>query len=67
MFMRIKGGFPDLKKAMFDELIKKFQKCHDEIWEGGKRDPATAFDEFSKILMAKIYDERFTPAGEKYK
>ena len=67
MFMRIKGGFPDLKKATFDELMKKFQKCHDEIWEGGKRDPATAFDEFSKILMAKIYDERFTPAGEKYK
>lgn len=66
MFMRIKGRFPDLEKATFDELMKKFQKCHDEVWEGGKRDPATAFDEFSKILMAKIYDERFTPAGEAY-
>jgi len=57
----------DLRKATFKELDNKFQLCHDEIWEGGKRDPATAFDEFSKILMAKIYDERFTPAGEKYK
>ncbi|MGC9101250.1 MAG: N-6 DNA methylase [Caldisericum sp.] len=57
----------DLKTASFDELIKRFQECHDEIWEGGKRDPAEAFDEFSKLLMAKIYDERFTPAGEEYK
>jgi type I restriction enzyme M protein len=51
----------DLRTASFDELIKIFQKCHDEIWEGGKNDPATAFDEFSKFLMTKIYDERFTP------
>jgi len=56
----------DLRKAAFDELIRKFQKCHDEIWEGGKRDPASAFDEFTKILIAKIYDERFTPDGEEY-
>ncbi len=66
MFALIKGETPDLKRATFDELMKKFQKCHDEIWEGGKRDPATAFDEFSKVLMAKIYDERFTPVKEKY-
>lgn len=57
----------DLRVALFGELIKRFQKCHDVIWEGGKRDPATAFDEFSKLLMAKIYDERFTPACEEYK
>lgn len=61
----IKGR--DLITVSFDELIKIFQKCHDEIWEGGKRDPAEAFDEFSKLLMAKIYDERFTPAGGEYK
>ncbi len=64
--MRIKRGSRDLKKTTFDELIKTFQKCHNEIWEGGKRDPATAFDEFNKILSTKIYDERFTPVGEKY-
>ena len=57
----------DLRTASFDELTKKFQTCHDEIWEGGKSDPATAFDEFSKLLMAKIYDERFTPVGQEYK
>lgn len=57
----------ELRPAFFGELIKRFQQCHDEIWEGGKKDPAIAFDEFSKLLMAKIYDERFTPVGEKYK
>ncbi|MFX0091833.1 MAG: class I SAM-dependent DNA methyltransferase, partial [Candidatus Hodarchaeota archaeon] len=56
----------DIKKALFDELIKKFQKCHDIIWEGGKRDPTTAFDEFSKLLMAKMYDEIRTLMGEEY-
>jgi len=57
----------DLRKATFKELDNKFQLCHDEIWEGGKRDPAVAFDEISKLLITKLYDERFTPAGEHYK
>jgi len=57
----------DLRKATFNELSNKFQLCHDEIWEGGKRDPAVAFDEISKLLITKLYDERFTPAGEHYK
>jgi type I restriction enzyme M protein len=57
----------DLRKATFNELSNKFQLCHDEIWEGGKRDPAVAFDEISKLLITKLYDERFTPAGEYYK
>ena len=57
----------DLRKATFKELDNKFQLCHDEIWEGGKRDPAVAFDEISKLLITKLYDERFTPTGEHYK
>ncbi|MFX1250134.1 MAG: N-6 DNA methylase [Promethearchaeota archaeon] len=63
----IKGDSQNsIKKAFFDDLMRYFQKCHDLIWEGGKRDPATAFDEFSKLLMAKIYDEKNTIEGEKY-
>lgn len=62
----VKGTTNDLRKASFDELLRKFQRCHDEIWEGGKTDPATAFDEFSKLLMAKVYDERFTPFNGEY-
>lgn len=66
---RFKRGDKDnyLRKATFNELSNKFQLCHDEIWEGGKRDPAVAFDEISKLLITKLYDERFTPAGEYYK
>lgn len=57
----------DLRKVTLDELSNKFQLCHDEIWGGGERDPAVAFDEISKILITKLYDERFTPSGDYYK
>ena len=33
------------------------------IWAGGKRDPLLAFDEWCKLLFAKIHDERNTPNG----
>lgn len=57
----------DLKGVVFNHLRGRFQICHDEIWEGGKRDPAVAFDEMSKLMLAKIYDERFTKNGEYYR
>lgn len=56
----------DLRKSTFNELNNKFQLCHDKIWEGGKRDPAVAFDEISKLVTTKLYDERYTPHGEYY-
>jgi len=64
-----KGGdiFSELRKATLNELNNKFQLCHNEIWEGGKRDPAISFDEMSKLMFTKIYDERFTKTGEHYK
>lgn len=57
----------DLREVNFNELEAKFQLCHDEIWEGGKRDPAIAFDEMSKLMFAKIFDERFTENGQYYR
>jgi len=64
-----KGGnlFEELRKVESDELDAKFQRCHNLIWEGGKRDPAEAFDEMSKLMFAKIYDEKFTKIGEYYR
>lgn len=56
----------DLRKVSLNELNRKFALCHNAIWESGKRDPAVSFDEFSKILNIKIYDERKTPEGEYY-
>ncbi|RLI77962.1 hypothetical protein DRP04_10650 [Archaeoglobales archaeon] len=64
-----KGGevFEELRKTTLNELDNKFSRCHDIIWEGGKRDPAEAFDEMSKLMFAKIYDEKFTKVGEYYR
>ena len=69
-----KGGTKDkddpskeLKEVNKDELLRKFQQCHDTLWEGGKRNPAEAFDEMSKLMYCKIQDERFlTQKGEYY-
>lgn len=50
----------DLKIVERGELIQAFKKCHDTIWQGGKRDPTTAFDEMSKLLFCKLMDEKST-------
>lgn len=63
----LRGGKDDLRRVSFSELASVFQKCHNTLWSGGKVDPATAFDEMSKILFAKIQDERTTPNGQPYK
>lgn len=58
----------ELKEVSRDELLAKFQQCHDTLWEGGKRNPAEAFDEMSKLMYCKIQDERFlTKKGEHYR
>jgi len=57
----------ELRIANSWELDSKFQRCHNLIWDGGKRDPAEAFDEMSKLMFAKIYDEKFTKVGNYYK
>lgn len=57
----------ELRKASFDELKNKFQRCHDAIWQGGKLDPAQAFDEMSKLLFTKYFDELwYTNVGKYY-
>lgn len=44
------------------ELQKVVQRCHNILWERHGLDPAQAFDEFSKLLFVKLYDE-VTMAG----
>ncbi len=52
------------------QTVKQFvtilEKCHEIIWQGGKLNPSDAFDELSKILACKIYDERITKSGDPY-
>jgi type I restriction enzyme M protein len=42
-------------------LSARIRKAHYIIWAGGRRDPLQAFDEWSKLLFAKVIDERTTP------
>ena len=57
----------DLRPATLEILRTKFQQCHDILWQGGRRNPAEAFDEMSKLLFCKMQDERFyTRRGHSY-
>jgi type I restriction enzyme M protein len=50
-----------------EELRTAIRKCHQTLWEGGKRTPIMAFGEFSKIVFVKIRDEITTKKGQPYK
>jgi type I restriction enzyme M protein len=54
----------DIKPLSIADTENMVRRAHATIWAGGKRDPLTAFDEWSKLLFAKIYDERHTASGE---
>lgn len=47
----------DLAAVPREELRAAIRKCHQTLWEGGRRSPITAFGEFSKIIFVKIRDE----------
>lgn len=57
----------DLRSVSPNELETAVRAAHATIWAGGKRDPLEAFDEWSKLLFAKIYDELWTADGEDYR
>lgn len=69
VYRYIKGGGNDfdLRCINLNDLTNKFERSHKVIWEGGKRDPVSAFDQMSKIMYAKIYDEIHTAQGDPYK
>nr|EES53882.1 MAG: probable N-6 DNA methylase [Leptospirillum ferrodiazotrophum] len=60
----IAAGAIDIQPTQSSTLEAKIRRSHSIIWAGGKRDPLYAFDEWSKILFAKVVDERNTPTGE---
>ena len=62
-FAYIAGSENDIRSAHRNALETKIKRAHSIIWAGGKRDPLTAFDEWSKLLFAKVNDERRTPTG----
>lgn len=62
-----RGGSNDLRPVAPSELEVAVRAAHAIIWSGGKRDPLEAFDEWSKLLFAKIYDETWTEDGQPYR
>lgn len=54
-------GNNDIRAATDYQLESKVKRAHSIIWAGGKRDPLLAFDEWSKLMLAKVEDERHTP------
>lgn len=60
----IAGSENDIVEVSTHELSSRIRRAHSTIWAGGKRDPLKAFDEWSKLLFAKVIDERSTSTGE---
>lgn len=64
VYSYIAGQPGDAAPLRSQPLESRIRSAHSAIWSGGKRDPLTAFDEWSKLLFAKVADERTTPTGE---
>lgn len=66
---RFRKGDPNWDLQIVDrgDLIRILEKCHDTLWESGRLESTTAFNELSKILFVKIEDEKKArQAGEPY-
>ena len=48
----------DLPAIPREELRAAIRKCHQTLWEGGRRNPISAFGEFCKIIFVKHRDEK---------
>lgn len=59
----IAGSQNDIEPVSARELSSRIRRAHSAIWAGGRRDPLKAFDEWSKLLFAKVADERSTATG----
>lgn len=62
-FRLVAGSDLDIKAVNPSVIETQVRRAHASIWAGGKRDPLSAFDEWSKLLFAKIWDERHTATG----
>lgn len=56
-FYKNKKG-QELAAVPREELRSAIRKCHQTLWEGGKRSPIAAFGEFCKIIFVKHRDEK---------
>ncbi|MBV8687064.1 MAG: N-6 DNA methylase [Alphaproteobacteria bacterium] len=62
-FALVVGETNDIAPAPKTQIERKIRFAHSLIWAGGRRDPLRAFDEWSKLLFAKVHDERWSENG----
>jgi type I restriction enzyme M protein len=62
-YAHVVGAAGDISPERQSVIESRIRFAHSRIWSGGKRDPLRAFDEWSKLLFAKVQDERWTPVG----
>jgi type I restriction enzyme M protein len=55
-YKNLKGK--DLIGVPREALRSAIRKCHQTLWEGGRRSPIAAFGEFCKIIFVKHRDEK---------
>ena len=48
----------DLAAVSREDLRSSIRKCHQTLWEGGRRSPIVAFGEFCKLVFIKHRDEK---------
>lgn len=60
VYAHVVGQPGDIEPARRSLIESKIRFAHSRIWSGGKRDPLRAFDEWSKLLFAKVHDERWS-------
>ena len=48
----------DLSAIPREDLRSAIRKCHQTLWEGGRRSPIAAFGEFCKLVFVKHRDEK---------
>jgi len=63
-FAHIAGQPGDIAQVDAPTLGSRIRRAHYLLWAGDHRDPLLAFDGWSKLLFAKVIDERTTPAGQ---
>lgn len=54
----------DLPAIPREELRAAIRKCHQSLWEGGRRSPIAAFGEFCKLIFVKHRDEKDSSRAE---
>ena len=64
-YAHVAGESGDITVLNAFQLEVRIRRTHSLIWAGGRRDPLTAFDEWSKLLFAKVIDERTTRSGDR--